>query len=192
VARPDEPFPEVAFHQTTSLPDLIHVNPAPGQAAVPPPLLTQLAAYGELAQKKPEYTEAYLKVLSRLEQTEPNEPSVQAALGRRDLKKGDFSSAAAHLQRALKNDTTTATTYSDLADALAHLGQTEQVIPLLEKAIDLNPFDPYSRKRLIVQLIQTRQYAQAETALEQYTNIFPQDDNMRQALARAKGNSPQP
>ena len=33
LARPDEPFPDVAFHQTTaSLPDLIHINPAPGQA----------------------------------------------------------------------------------------------------------------------------------------------------------------
>ena len=91
VASPDEPFPDVAFHQTTaSLPDLIHIDPAPGQAGVPPPLLTQLAAYGELAQNKPEYTEAYLKVLRRLEQTEPNEPTVQAALGRRDLKRVTF------------------------------------------------------------------------------------------------------
>jgi Flp pilus assembly protein TadD len=145
-----------------------------------------------LAQNKPEYTGAYLKVLGQLEQTEPNDPSVQAALGRRDLKKGDFQSAASHLRRALENDTTTATTYLDLADALAHLGQTEQAIPLLEKAVGLNPFDPYSRKRLIVQLIQAKQYAKAETALEQYSGIFPQDDLMRQALARAKANSPQP
>jgi Tfp pilus assembly protein PilF len=192
VARPDEPFPDVAFHQTTSLPDLIHVNPAPGQAGVPPPLLTQLAAYGELAQNKPEYTEAYLKVLGRLEQTEPNEPVVQAALGRRDLKKGDFQAAAAHLRRAMENDATTATTYSDLADALTHMGEAEQAIPLLEKAIGLNPFDPYSRKMLIVRLIETKQYPRAETALEQYVEYFPQDGVMRQALARAKANSPQP
>ena len=138
------------------MPDLIHLNPVPGQAGVPPPLLTQLAAYGELAQNKPEYTEAYLKVLVRLEQSQPNEPLVQAALGRRDLKKGDFQAAAAHLRRALENDATTATTYADLADALAHLGDTEQPIPLLEKAIDLDPFNPQSRKMLIVQLIQTK------------------------------------
>jgi tetratricopeptide (TPR) repeat protein len=155
-------------------------------------LLTQLAAYGELAQNKPEYTEAYLKVLGRLEQTEPNEPLVQAALGRRDLKKGDFQAAAAHLRRALENDATTATTYSDLADALAHMGEAEQVIPLLEKAIGLNPFDPYSRKTLIVRLIETKQYPRAERALEQYVEYFPQDGVMRQALARAKANSPQP
>ena len=67
---------------------------------------------------------------------------MQAALGRRDLKKGDFQAAAAHLRRALENDATTASTYQDLADALAHMGETEQAIPLLEKAIGLNPFDP--------------------------------------------------
>jgi Flp pilus assembly protein TadD len=117
---------------------------------------------------------------------------VQAALGRRDLKKGDFQSAAAHLRRALENDATTATTYSDLADALAHMGETEQAIPLLEKAIGLNPFDPYSRKTLIVRLIATKQYPRATTALEQYVEYFPQDGIMRQALARAKANSPQP
>jgi Flp pilus assembly protein TadD len=127
-----------------------------------------------------------------LEQTEPNEPLVQATLGRRDLKKGDFQAAAAHLRRALENDTTTATTYSDLADALAHMGETEQAIPLLEKAIALNPFDPYSRKTLIVRLIEMKQYPRAETALEQYVEYFPQDGSMRQALARAKANNAQP
>ena len=69
----------------------------------------------------------------------PTTRSVQAALGRRDLKNGDYQAAAAHLRRAVENDATTATTYSDLADALAHLGDTEQAIPLLEKAIDLEP-----------------------------------------------------
>jgi tetratricopeptide (TPR) repeat protein len=192
VARPDEPFPDVAFHQTTSLADLIHIDPAPGQAAVPPPLLTLLAAYGELAQTKPEYAAAYLKVLDRLEQTEPDEPLVQAALGRRDLKKGDFQAAAVHLRRALANGTATATTCSDLADALVHMGDTEQVIPLLERAVGLNPFDPYSRKMLVVRLIETKQYPKAETALEQYMEYFPQDDLMRQMLARAKANSPRP
>jgi cytochrome c-type biogenesis protein CcmH/NrfG len=72
------------------------------------------------------------------------------------------------------------------------LGDTEQAISLLEKAIGLDPFNPVSRKMLIVHLIQTKQYAKAETALEQYSDVFPQDDNMRQALARAKANSPQP
>ena len=190
LARPDEPFPDAAFHQTTSLPDLIHLNPAPGRADVAPPLLTQLAAYGELAENKSQFTEAYFKVLTQLEQTEPDEPLVQAALGRRDLKKGDYQAASEHLRRSLEHDANTATTYSDLAEALAHLGDTEQPIPLLEKSIALDPFNPQNRKRLIVQLIQAKQYAKAQAALEDYTSVFPQDDVMRQTLARARAISP--
>jgi hypothetical protein len=41
-------------------------------------------------------------------------------------------------------------------------------------------------------LIATKQYPRATTALEQYVEYFPQDGIMRQALARAKANSPQP
>jgi len=75
---------------------------------------------------------------------------------------------------------------------LAHMGETEQAIPLLDKAIGLNPFDPSSRKMLIVRLIETKQYPRAQTELEQFVEYFPQDDRMRQALARAKATSPQP
>jgi hypothetical protein len=41
-------------------------------------------------------------------------------------------------------------------------------------------------------LIETKQYPRAVTALEQYTEYFPQDDVMRHALARAKALIPQP
>jgi hypothetical protein len=193
VATPDEPYPDVTFRQTTAeLPDLIHLNPAPGQGTVPPPLITLLAAYGELAENKPEYIATYLKVLGRLEQTQPGDPLLQAALGRRDLKNGDFQAAAGHLRRALQSGPPAATTYADLADALAHLGQMDKALSLIEKAIDLDPFNPVTQKMLVVRLIDTRQYGKAREALEHYLEIFPQDDFMRQMLARADGNKTQP
>lgn len=197
VATPDEPFPETTFHQTTaSLPDLIHLNPAPGSGGVQKditlPSLTLLQAYGELAENKPEYIAPYLRILSQLEQTQSSEPLVQAALGRRELKSGDYQSAVAHLRRALEGPPPVATTYADLADALAHLGQTEESVALIEKAIDLDPFNPVTRKMLVVRLIETKKYAEAHEALERYLSLFPQDDFMRQMLARAEGKSPQP
>jgi hypothetical protein len=193
VARPDEPFPDVTFQQTTALlPDLIHLDPAPGQESVPPPLLTLLAAYGELAESRPEYVAPYLKVLGQLEQTQPDDPLVQASLGRRDLRKGEFQTAASHFRRALQSGPPVAATCSDLADALVHLGQTEDALPLIEKAIDLEPFNPVTRKMLVVRLVETRQYAKAHEALENYLEIFPQDEFMRKMLARAEGTSPQP
>ncbi len=89
------------------------------------------------------------------------------------MKKGDFQAAAAHLRRALENDATTATTYSDLADALTHMGEAEQAIPLLEKAIGLNPFDPYSRKMLIVQLDRDGTVSQGRDCAGAICGVFP-------------------
>jgi hypothetical protein len=193
VATPDEPYPDVTFQQTTaSLPDLIHLNPAPGKEGVSPPLLTLLAAYGELAENHPEYVGPYLKVLGQLQQTQPDDSLVQSVLGRKDLKDGNYAAAVSHLRRALELGAPVATTYADLADALAHLGQTEEVLPLYEKAIDLDPFSPATRKMQIVSLIQLKQYDKAHEALEHYVEIFPQDDFMRRMLARAEGKSPQP
>jgi tetratricopeptide (TPR) repeat protein len=193
VATPDEPYPDITFRQTNpSLPNLIHLNPAPGREEDPPPLLTLLAAYGELAENKPEYVASYLQVLSQLEQTQPDDPLVQAAAGRRDLKNGDFPSAARHLRLALQSGTPAATTYADLADALVHLGQADEALSLIEKAIALDPFNPATRKMLVVRLIEAKQYARAHEALRQYLEIFPQDDFMRQMLVRAEGNESRP
>jgi hypothetical protein len=193
LARPDEPFPDITFQQTTAtLPNLIHLNPAPGQQTAPLPLLTLLQAYGELAENKPEYVALYLKVLGQLEKAQSDDPLVQAALGRRDLKNGDFQSAASHLRRSLESRPPVATTYADLADALSHLGKTEEALPLLDKAIELDPFNPVARKMMVVRLIETKQFAKAHDALQQYLEIFPQDDFMRKMLARAEGKNTQP
>ena len=193
VATPDEPFPDITFRQTSAaLPDLIHLNPAPGKESVPLPLLTLLSAYGELAANKPEYVASYLRVLGELEQKQPHDPLVQAALGRKDLKSGDFQSAVTHLRRALQTGPPAATTYADLADALAHLGQTEEALSLIGQSIALDPFNPVTQKMLVIRLIEAKQFAKAHDALEHYLEIFPQDDFMRQMLARAEGKNPQP
>jgi hypothetical protein len=197
VATPDEPFPDLTFTQTTAaLPNLIHLNPAhrstSGQQAAPLPLLTLLQAYGELAENKPQYVASYLKVLDQLEHTLPNDPLVQAALGRKDLKIGNFSGAIGHLRRSLATGPDVATTYADLADALSHLGQTDEARPLIEKAIQLDPFNPVTRKMLVVNLIEAKQYPTAQKTLKDYLEVFPQDSFMRQMLNRAESTSPHP
>lgn len=190
-ARPDEPFPEITFQQTLpSLRDLIHIDPAPGKNDTPPPPLTLLNAYGELAANHPEYVAPYLKVLDQLEQTAPENALVQAALGRRELKQGRFQAAAEHLQHAIRLGPPQASTYADLADALAGLHQTADSIILLQKAIVMDPFNATLQKTLIVRLIQQKQYGDAKTALEQYLESFPQDSFMRQMLLRAEGKLP--
>ena len=51
----------------------------------------------------------------------------------------------------------------------------------------MDPFNPVTQKTLVVRLIQLKQYARAQTALEHYLEVFPQDSFMRQMLARAQG-----
>ncbi len=63
----------------------------------------------------------------------------------------------------------------------------EDSVALLQRAISLDPFNPIMQKTLVVRLIQRKQYADAETALKHYLEIFPQDSFMRQMLARAQG-----
>jgi tetratricopeptide (TPR) repeat protein len=187
LARADEPFPEAAFHQTTSaLPDLIHLNPAPGQKDTPPPAPTLLQAYGELADKHPEYLPRYFALLDQLEQTQPESATVQAALGHKELQEGKLREAVTHLQRALEIGPRKTIYYTDLSEALIKLDRSDEAVSVLRQATDLDPFNSVVQRTMIVRLIQLKQYAVAEAAMEAYVERFPEDSFMRQMLARAR------
>jgi hypothetical protein len=185
--RPDESFPEFVFQQTTpGLPDLIHLNPVPGQKDPTLPALVLLEAYGELADQHPEYLKRYYEVLGQLERTDPANPLVLAALGTRDLQAGKYADAVTHLERALDRGAAKTILYSELAEALEKLDRTPEAVAVLRKAIDLDPFNSMVQRALIVQLIQLKDYANAQTALASYVERFPEDSFMRQMLARAR------
>jgi hypothetical protein len=187
IARPDEPFPDITFHQAAAaMPDLIDLDPAPGKEAAALPDLTLLEAYGELAANRPQYVGSYLQVLARLEKSEPGNAMVQASVGRRELKAGNFASAAEHLQRALALSPLQATTCADLADALTHLDRKDDAVTWLDKSIQLDPFNPFTQRTLVVRLIDLKQYARARAALERYVQVFPQDAFMRRMLEKAR------
>ena len=187
VARPDEAFPDVTFHETTTtLPDLINLDPAPGKDAAVLPALTLLQAYGELAADKPQYVARYLEVLSQLEKSDPDNAMVQAAIGRRELKGGNYASAADHLRRSLDLASPQATTCADLADSLTHLDRKNEAVTWLDKSIELDPFNPFTQRTLVARLIELKQYGRARAALEHYVETFPQDTFMRQMLTKAR------
>jgi len=187
----DEPFPDSAFSQTTAaLPDLVHLNPAPGKQDVAPPLLTLLQAYGELAAQKPEYAQSYFRVLGQLQQTEPNNSLVQAALGRICLRSGHLQDAIEHLTKSLAVGKSQTAVYSDLSEALDKAGQREQGLAILQKAIQEDPFNPLLQGSLILRLIDLKQYASARAAMSHYSELFPQDFYMRQKFAVAMEGAP--
>jgi len=187
LVRPDQPFPDIAFQQTTpDLPDLIHLNPAPGKKGVLPSSLILLQAYGELLGKHPEYASRYFALLQELERTDPGNPLVQGAIGNRDLHAGKYQAAITHLQQALQNEPAKTILYTDLAAALVKLDRTSEALAALRKASELDPFNPTVRKMLIVQLIQAKDYANAKMEMEDYVERFPDDSFMRQMLTRAQ------
>jgi len=191
LARPDEPFPDVAFQQTTqAVPDLIHLNPEPGRQNLSPPPLVLLQAYGELVEHAPEYLDRYNAVLQQLERTDAGNPLVQAALGNREFHAGQYPEAVAHLQHALNGGVQKTIVYTDLAQALLKLDRTSEAVEVLQKAADLDPFNAVLRKQLIVELIQVKDYASALSQMEDYVKLFPADSFMQEMLRRAQASGP--
>jgi tetratricopeptide (TPR) repeat protein len=187
LARPDEPFPDIAFQQTTpALPDLIHLDPRPGKTDAAPAALVLLQAYGELVEKYPQYLDRYYAVLDQLASSDANNPLVQSALGSRDLQAGKYETAIAHLRRAMNQGSPKTILYTGLADALVKVDREAEAVEVLQQASDRDPFNAELRKRLIVQLIQVKDFTNAKKEMETYVQRFPADSFMRQMLVRAQ------
>jgi hypothetical protein len=186
LARPDEPFPDEAFEQTTSaLPDLIHLNRVPGDNS-PVPAITLLQAYAQLKNDKPEYNASWLETLSGLERSELNNDLVQTALGHKALTEGRLDDALEHLQNSLRINPAQPAVYTDLSDIDDQKEEPEEAVAMAGKAATLDPFNASVRKTLILRMIAAKQYEEAQAQMEKYLEDFPQDDFMRKMLAIAK------
>lgn len=186
LARPGEPWPDEAFHQTTpELPDLIHLNRIPGSED-DLPALSLLEAYREISERNPDYSAAWQQTLSRLEQTDPENAVVQESLGHRDWQNGATSTAIEHLEQALRLDPNRAATYSWLSESLAQQGEIDKAIAASERAVALEPYNATYQKALIDRLIAGKQYDKAIAAMQHYMELFPEDAFMRRMLDIAK------
>jgi len=189
IARPDEPLPAEAFTQTTAdLPDLVYVNrPLRAAKALLPPIML-LQAYGELMEKDPAYQPRYLAVLDQLGKASPDQPLVEAALGRKMLRGSPELNAAAitHLSRAIELGFTAFTVYQDLAEALAKAGRIQEAIGALDRGIALSPYAPELYKALALHYINLKRYPAAKQTLERYLELFPEDDFVRGLLLKVR------
>jgi hypothetical protein len=186
LARPGEPWPEEAFQQTSpALPDLVHLNRVRGRAD-DLPALSLLEAYREIAERKPEYADAYRKTLSELSEHDPDHAAVQEGLGSWELTAGDLDQAVAHLRRAIMLDPEHGMAYSLLSEALARQDHLDEAIAASEKAVSMEPYRARYQKSLIDQLVAAKQYDKAVAAMEHYNQLFPEDEFMRKMLKIAK------
>jgi tetratricopeptide (TPR) repeat protein len=186
-ARPSEPLPDAAFAPSTpGTPDLIFWNaPADSKAQVLPPIML-LQAYGELMEKEPRYQTRYFALLDALAKSDPGEPLVQASLGSKMLRSesGSYNSAIEHLTQAINLGFSAPSVYADLAEALARTNREEEAAQTLERGIRVSPFVPVLYKSLSLRLINLKRYADARKTMEQYMELFPEDDFMRGLLRK--------
>jgi predicted CXXCH cytochrome family protein len=189
IARPDEPFPDVTFEQTTAvMPDLIELNAIGqrGSNATPPSALIRLQAYANLDATRPQFHAAWLRTLSELEATDLENPITQAALGHRELLNRNFANAIDHLQHSLRLEPLQPNVYVDLSEAQDQSGLTEDSIASAKRAVELDPFVAGMQKTLVYRLIRGKRYEEAQAAMERYLVNFPEDDQMRKMLAMIK------
>ncbi|HVX67559.1 MAG TPA: hypothetical protein VHA11_13190, partial [Bryobacteraceae bacterium] len=166
----------------------VHVNPAPG--GKPLPEITLLRMYGELLDRDPGLGARYLALLEKLVRTEPENPLVLAALGRKEAREKNPAAdreAARHLRRAMERGFQGPAAFEDLAEVLARAGKAEEAVAVLERGIALEPFAPVLQKGLILRLIGLQRYDRARAAMEHYVETFPEDSFMRGLLAQVSG-----
>ncbi|MGH9403734.1 MAG: hypothetical protein ACRD2P_16730 [Terriglobia bacterium] len=190
VAYAGEPFPQVAFQQTTpSLPDLAHIDAAPGPAKNTIPVLVLLQAYGELMGDHPEYKPRYEKMLDEAYAEQPGNPLVLAAIARRDASNGTqqgLASARRLLKQIIASGSASASDYELYGYLVALSGDRATAIDILTRGITLNPYSTGLYKRLALTYAHFHDYEDALGVMKQELRMFPEDSYMRDIVHRVE------
>jgi tetratricopeptide (TPR) repeat protein len=131
----------------------------------------------------------YLAALDELSRSQPDNPIVLAALGRRSLYEKDYEKAAGYLSKALDRGSQATTTYLDLGDALSAAGKHEEAAAAYQRGIDVSPYAPVLYKSLALEYITLKQYDRAHEIIRRHVELFPEDSFMRGLLAKIEANS---
>jgi hypothetical protein len=145
------------------------------------PLVTRLAAYGELLTRAPGLQSGYFELLDEASRSAGEDPLVLIALGHKALAESK-PEAVALLRKAEQKGVPSAILYLDLSEALTQAGQAAESVAALERGQRLFPFSPAIRKHLVLGYIREKTYDKAKVALESYVQDFPEDDFMRGLL----------
>jgi predicted Zn-dependent protease len=159
------------------------MNEPPGGGSLP--RLTLWNAYAELMEKEPAFQPRYLALLDELAKSPAQNGLVQAALGARDLRQDSTAAAITHFRRALELGFTSSRVYLDLAEALARSGAPEDAVAVLKQGIRMEPYAPEIYKSLALRYITLKKYPLAKQTMQEYVDLFPEDDFMRGLLAKA-------
>ncbi len=172
----------------SDLPGLLLLDADAGEPALP--LVTRLAAYGELMARDTALRPTYLDLLERSRSSDPDDPLVLAALGRKAMAENS-AEAIGLLVKAEEKGAPSAATYIDLSESLDQAGRGAESVAALERGEKVFPYSRAIRKHLVLGYIRQKAYAKARLALERYVQDFPEDGFMRGLLAQApRGTQP--
>jgi predicted CXXCH cytochrome family protein len=178
-ARPARQTPR----ESAATGDLIQVNAPPDPRPIPP--LTLLRAYGQVAAKRPDFEPRYLALLDQLSHTQPDDPGVLEALGRKAMFDADPDAsrrARKYLEKAIANGSTSPSTFQDLAEVLRQSGRRNEAVAVLEKGLAMSPYTPDLYRSLARNYTALGRHAEARRTLARYLELFPQDDAARRSL----------
>src|SRR6267143_2241134 len=141
VAEAEEPFPDVAFHMTTSpLPDLVHLSADPAKQDVPSPL-TLLKAYGQVMLSHPQYRTRYWAVARQLKDAQPEDVNVLEALANESVQKKTAEAASLaiqYLQKAILHNPTNPADFEELAELLIAANRQSEAVEVVRQGIHLD------------------------------------------------------
>jgi predicted CXXCH cytochrome family protein len=178
-ARPDRQ----TLRESAATGDLIQVNAPPDPRPIP--ALTLLRAYGRVAAKRPDFESRYLALLDQLSHTQPDDPAVLEALGRKAMFDPDPDAsrrARKYLEKAIANGSTSPSTFQDLAEVLTRGGRRDEAVAVLEKGLAMSPYAPDLYRSLARNYTALGRRAEARKTLARYLELFPQDDAARRSL----------
>jgi hypothetical protein len=189
VRTESEEFPTSLFNSSRPIVSgLIHLNAEPGKPHRVPNL-TVFRAFTELATGNPAYTPNYVAMLRLVANENPEEPDVLSALGWLKMGTGpehDPAEAMKYLERAIDRGSHRPEDYQALAGLLVKEGRIPDAIRILEKGIQLAPYDERLYKSLSLTYMSVHQYQSALDTMRRTVELFPEDSFMRSLLQKAE------
>jgi hypothetical protein len=187
VAEAEEPFPDIAFHLTTTqLPDLVNLTADPATSETLSPLV-RLQAYAQIVLAHSEYRPRYWSLATQLKTSHPENVDVLEALADEAVQKHSAegsSQAVQYLQEAIRHGATNPVTFEELAKLLAAAHRDSEALDVLEKGIKLAPYDAELYRASIKILVARNEMREACDVATEGQRKFPQDDVLRALLPR--------
>jgi hypothetical protein len=187
VAEAEEPFPDVAFHMTTTqLPDLVQLSANPPKQDAPEPL-TLLQAYGQVMLAHPEYRARYWSVAEQLKAAQPDNVNVLEALADKAVqdKNAEGSELAIrYLEDAILHGATNPADFEELAELLVAAKRQTEAVNVLRQGMQLAPYHAeLYRLSATIDFALNKMLEACEVA-SKGRQRFPQDDAIRALMNR--------